>query len=127
MVGLQNNLLSSSCRKLNSAPNMNRLIIAQFALDYQLCLTTYIMSVVAKVFSMAPIGFDGHKIEVESDATKGLPTLQIVGLGNKAIDEARERVKSAITNSLLEYPAKRITINLAPAELPAKAESATSS
>lgn len=118
MFGLQNNLLSSSCRKLNSAPNMNRRIIAQIALDYQLCLTTYVMSAVAKVFSMAPIGFDGHKIEVESDATKGLPTLQIVGLGNKAIDEARERVKSAITNSLLEYPAKRITINLAPAELP---------
>ncbi len=50
--------------------------------------------------------------------TKGLPGLQIVGLGNKAIDEAKERVKSAITNSLLEYPAKRITVNLAPAELP---------
>ena len=50
--------------------------------------------------------------------TKGLPGVSIVGLGNKAIDEAKERVKSAITNSLLEYPAKRITINLAPAELP---------
>ena len=60
----------------------------------------------------------GFLVEVESDATKGLPTLQIVGLGNKAIDEAKERVKSAITNSLLEYPAKKITINLAPAELP---------
>jgi len=57
-------------------------------------------------------------IDVESDMTKGLPALQIVGLGNKAIDEARERVRSAITNSLLEYPAQRITINLAPAELP---------
>jgi magnesium chelatase family protein len=76
------------------------------------------MTVVAKVISAAPIGFDGHLIEVESDATKGLPSLQIVGLGNKAIDEARERVRSAIANSLLEYPAKRITINLAPAELP---------
>lgn len=76
------------------------------------------MTAVAKIFSAAPIGFDGHLIEVESDATKGLPGLQIVGLGNKAIDEAKERVKSAITNSLLEYPAKRITINLAPAELP---------
>ncbi len=76
------------------------------------------MTAVAKVFSVAPIGFDGHLIEVESDATKGLPSLQIVGLGNKAIDEAKERVKSAIANSLLEYPAKRITINLAPAELP---------
>ena len=76
------------------------------------------MTKVAKVFSAAPVGFDGHAIEVESDATKGLPSLQIVGLGNKAIDEAKERVKSAVVNSLLEYPAKRITINLAPAELP---------
>lgn len=73
---------------------------------------------VAKVLSVAPVGFDGHIIEVESDTTKGLPSLQIVGLGNKAIDEAKERVRSAITNSLLEYPTKRITINLAPAELP---------
>ncbi len=76
------------------------------------------MTRVAKVFSVASLGFDGHIVEVESDATKGLPSLQIVGLGNKAIDEAKERVKSAITNSLLEYPARRITINLAPAELP---------
>jgi magnesium chelatase family protein len=73
---------------------------------------------VAKVLSAAPVGFEGHLIEVESDATKGLPSLQIVGMGNKAIDEAKERVKSAIINSLLEYPTKRITINLAPAELP---------
>lgn len=73
---------------------------------------------VAKVFTVAPVGFDGHLIEVESDATKGLPSLQIVGLGNKSIDEAKERVRSAISNSLLEYPARRITINLAPAELP---------
>src|SRR5690348_6895192 len=76
------------------------------------------MGTVAKVFSVAPLGFEGHLIEVESDMTKGLPGLQIVGLGNKAIDEAKERVKSAISNSLLEYPAKKITINLAPAELP---------
>ncbi len=73
---------------------------------------------VARVMTVAPIGFDGSIIEVESDATNGLPSLQIVGLGNKAIDEAKERVRSAITNSLLDYPKKRITINLAPAELP---------
>jgi len=73
---------------------------------------------VAIVITVAPIGFDGSIIEVESDAAKSLPSLQIVGLGNKAIDEARERVRSAITNSLLEFPKKRITINLAPAELP---------
>lgn len=76
------------------------------------------MTMVAKILSVAPVGFEGHLIEVESDATKGLPSLQIVGMGNKAIDEAKERVKSAITNSLLEYPTRRITINLAPAELP---------
>ena len=73
---------------------------------------------VSRVLTVAPIGFDGFIVDVESDATKSLPSLQIVGLGNKAIDEARERVRSAINNSLLEFPKKRITINLAPAELP---------
>lgn len=73
---------------------------------------------VAHIISVAPIGFTGSIIEVESDAKKGLPTIQIVGMGNKAIDEAKERVRSAISNSLLEFPAKKITINLAPAELP---------
>lgn len=76
------------------------------------------MTTVAKVLSAAPLGFDGSPVEVESHAAKGLPGLQIVGLGNKAIDEAKERVKSAIVNTLLEYPARKITINLAPAELP---------
>lgn len=73
---------------------------------------------VARTLTVAPVGFDGIIVEVESDATKALPSLQIVGLGNKAIDEAKERVRSAISNSLLEFPKKRITINLAPAELP---------
>lgn len=73
---------------------------------------------VARVMTVAPIGFESSLIEVECDATNNLPALQIVGLGNKAIDEAKERVRSAITNSLLEFPKKRITINLAPAELP---------
>lgn len=73
---------------------------------------------VARVFTVAPIGFDGSIVEVECDSSKSLPSLQIVGLGNKAIDESRERIRSAITNSLLEFPKKRITINLAPAELP---------
>lgn len=72
----------------------------------------------AIVITVATIGFDGSIIEVESDASKSLPSIQIVGLGNKAIDEAKERVRSAITNSLLEFPKKRITINLAPAEMP---------
>lgn len=73
---------------------------------------------VAKVITVAPIGFSGSIVEVESDTSKSLPSLQIVGLGNKAIEEAKERVRSAITNSLLEFPKQKITINLAPAELP---------
>jgi magnesium chelatase family protein len=73
---------------------------------------------VAHVLSVALIGFEGAIIDVESDAKKGLPGIQIVGLGNKSVDEAKERVRSAINNSFLEFPAKKLTINLAPAELP---------
>ncbi len=76
------------------------------------------MGVVAKVISVAPVGYDGRLVEVESDITRGLPSLQVVGLANKSIDEAKERVKSALMNSWLEYPSSRITVNLAPAELP---------
>lgn len=76
------------------------------------------MTAVAKVLSVAPIGFDGEIVEVESDMTKGLPSLQVVGMANKAVDEARERVRSAIANSNLDFPTRRVTINLAPAELP---------
>lgn len=72
---------------------------------------------VARVFTVAPVGFEASIIEVESDAKKGLPAIQIVGMGTKSVDEAKERVRSAITNSLLEFPTKKITINLAPAEL----------
>jgi magnesium chelatase family protein len=72
---------------------------------------------VAHVFTVAPVGFEGAIVEVESDAKKGLPTIQIVGMGTKSVDEAKERVRSAIANSLLEFPTKKITINLAPAEL----------
>lgn len=73
---------------------------------------------IAKTLSVAITGYDGTIIEVEADIKAGLPSIQIVGLGSKAVDEARERVRSAIRNSLLDFPAKKITINLAPAELP---------
>lgn len=73
---------------------------------------------VAIVQSVALTGFDGELIDVETDMKAGLPSLQIVGMGNKAIDEARQRVRSAITNSLLDFPARKLTVNLAPAELP---------
>lgn len=73
---------------------------------------------VAKIITINPIGFEGIPVEVESDAKRGLPSIQIVGMGTKSIDEAKERVRSAVTNSLLEFPAKKIVINLAPAALP---------
>lgn len=73
---------------------------------------------VGKVLSAAPVGFYGQLIDVEGDLSTGLPSLQIVGLGNKAIDEAKDRVRSAIKNSLLDFPKGKIVINLAPAELP---------
>lgn len=76
------------------------------------------MKGVATVRSVAVIGFEGHPIEVECDIKNGLPAIQIVGLGGKAVDEAKERVRSAISNSLLDFPAKKVIINLAPAELP---------
>lgn len=73
----------------------------------------------AKVFSGTPIGLDGVLIEVEVDvANRGLPLLTIVGLPDKAIGEAKERVKTAIVNSFFEMPDSRITVNLAPADIP---------
>lgn len=56
-------------------------------------------------------------VEVETDILNGLPSFTIVGLPDKAVEEARERVRSAIKNSGAELPAKRITVNLAPADL----------
>jgi len=72
---------------------------------------------VAHVLTVAPVGYEGAIVEVESDSKRGLPSIQIVGMGTKSVDEAKERVRSAIANSLLDFPAKKITINLAPAEL----------
>lgn len=66
----------------------------------------------------ALIGIDGHLVDVECDMSNSLPGLMIVGLGGKAVVEAKERIKSAIRNSGLSVPSKRITINLAPADMP---------
>mgnify|MGYP006343211375 FL=1 len=73
---------------------------------------------IANVKTAALLGFDGALVEVETDSKQGLPGIQIVGMGSRAIDEARERVRSAIRHSLLPFPSRKITINLAPAELP---------
>lgn len=72
---------------------------------------------IAKVYTSIPLGFDGHIIEVECAITKGLPQFDIVGMANKTISEARQRVRNAIRSSGLKWPDSRITVNLAPAEL----------
>jgi magnesium chelatase family protein len=73
----------------------------------------------AKISSCAVVGLDAVPVTVEVDiASQGLPSFTIVGLPDKAVEESRERVRSAIKNSGAEFPAKRITVNLAPADLP---------
>ncbi len=71
----------------------------------------------AKVNSCAVIGLDGEIVEVEVDISQGLPAFNIVGLPDTAVQEAKERVRSAIRNSGHNFPNQRITVNLAPADL----------
>lgn len=71
----------------------------------------------SKVKSFGLKGIEGYPIDIESDVGNGLPHFEIVGLADTAIKEAKERVRSAIKNSAFEYPTKRITINLAPADI----------
>jgi len=71
----------------------------------------------AKVSSCAVVGLEGAMIEVEVDIAAGLPSFTIVGLPDKAVQEARERVRAAIRNSNYKFPGRRITVNLAPADL----------
>src|SRR5215207_4348932 len=73
----------------------------------------------ATINTAAIVGREGRLVEVQVDiAQQGLPTFLIVGLPGGAVREARERVRTAIKNSSLAFPLRRITVNLAPAELP---------
>jgi len=71
----------------------------------------------ARVFSCAVIGLDGVVVEVEVDTGLGLPGMTIVGLPDAAVQESRERVQAAIKNAGIEFPRKRIIVNLAPASV----------
>lgn len=71
----------------------------------------------AKVKSGAVVGVDGLLVDVEVDISLGLPVFTTVGLAEGAVRESKERVKAAIKNSGYEFPPRRITINLAPADL----------
>jgi magnesium chelatase family protein len=72
----------------------------------------------AQALSASLLGVEGVPVRVEVDVAFGLPSLTIVGLAGSQVQEARERVRAALRNSGFELPARRITVNLAPADLP---------
>ncbi len=72
---------------------------------------------VARVLTAALTGLDAHKVTAEVDMNNSLPAIIIVGLPDTAVSEAKERVRSAIKNTGFQLPAKKITINLAPADI----------
>ena len=72
----------------------------------------------ATTYCRAGLGIEAPLVTVETHLANGLPCFGIVGLPEKAVQESRERVRSALTNSGFEFPTRRITVNLAPADLP---------
>ena len=73
---------------------------------------------IAKIYSRALTGMNAPQIIVEVHVASGLPSFSIVGLPDTEIKESRDRIRSAIQNSGFDFPARRITVNLAPADLP---------
>ncbi len=71
----------------------------------------------AKVLSSTTLGIDAYKVDVEVDISGGRPSFTTVGLPDNAVKESRERVRSAVKNSGYTFPPKRITVNLAPADV----------
>ncbi len=70
------------------------------------------------VSTVAYLGLEARAVEVQVQLIPGLPAFNVVGLGDKAVAESKERVRSALIASGLAMPAKRIIVNLAPADLP---------
>lgn len=71
----------------------------------------------AQVYGAATLGINGALVTVEVDIANGLPGLDIVGLPDAAVKESKERVRAAIKNAGLEFPVRRVTVNLAPADM----------
>ncbi|MCK0154214.1 YifB family Mg chelatase-like AAA ATPase [Alcanivorax sp. S6407] len=72
----------------------------------------------ALLYSRAPLGIEAREVRVETHLAPGLPAFTIVGMGDTAVRESRDRVRSALVNSGFEFPQRRITVSLAPADLP---------
>src|SRR5688500_8468437 len=71
----------------------------------------------ARIISAATLGVDAFLVEVEVDLSNGLPCMNVVGLPDGAVRESRERVTAAIHNSGFDIPPRKVTINLAPADV----------
>src|SRR5262245_62826858 len=76
-----------------------------------------VRGVVARVVSPAVLGLETQTVQVEVDLRAGLPAFAVVGLPDAAVQEARERVRSGLVNQAFALPARRIVVNLAPADL----------
>ena len=70
----------------------------------------------SKIKTMALEGLNGYLVEIQSDVSGGLPSFDVVGLPDIRVKEAKERVKAAIKNSGIEFPSRKIVVNLAPAD-----------
>src|SRR4030043_618849 len=89
-------------------------------MNFQLCAPygAGIKSIMlAKVLSSAVFGIDAYVVEVEVDIAQGLPAFATVGLPEGAVKESKDRVKAAIKNCGYDFPSRRITVNLAPADI----------
>ena len=71
----------------------------------------------ANVLSAAIVGVDAHLVDVEVDISSGLPQFSIVGLPDATVRESRDRVRAALKNSGFHFPVKKVTVNLAPANI----------
>ena len=82
-----------------------------------LASSAFVIAMLAKVNSAALYGIDALRVEVEIDLASGLPQLATVGLPEGAVKESKDRIRAAVKNCGYTFPAKRITINLAPADI----------
>lgn len=73
---------------------------------------------IARTYGVALIGVQGHVVEIEADIAAGIPTVQLIGLPDTALQEARDRVRAAVVNSGFTWPNRRVTVGLSPASLP---------
>lgn len=96
-----------------------KIVVAKNKLKNARQLVGFLLFMLSKVQSVAVVGLGGALVEVEVDLSSGFPGFNIVGLPDASVQEAKERVRAAIKNSGMDFPStRRITVNLAPADLP---------